>query len=774
VAQDAKLFGALVRCLSTSAGGIVPEHEERSGGRKRSMSFNTSDTTSTKLLKLNHSPIPAVRKVMNVGEHNPAQVQKNKPTFSVAVLAATVLYATFQHLDHWPAPLVKAYADDIFGPHLWVDDARCNLLVQNLALVHAEEEDSAGPTTPKAMIDAARVAEAYRNFVWPDENHSLAHTHRDVSPNNSIRRGSMSSTGSSVVMPPTTSTSSNGNGLETYSGDEEEGDGSSSSSGEEDELLVVTTESNTSKEVKKSKAKKSGGAKEHKTAVIHPTLYPVKQVNLNLLRVRQRFFGANVEFARYLISSSLHERLDLKSKQNSGLLQSLPTFTSIPKVRSLIASNLTKWLQSPALAGLARTLFSATVNNMKNADPPLPDDLSAIDSILAMRLKANQLNAHIENVTAIARRIPTASVARYIYSKLLKEELEVISGRSGSSELNNLKMIGAVHRAISSQVSYDAIASTLLMTFVEPLENGNATEDAGRRKRDRLITKLRRVLRSIASEFAPSFNGCQLIDSLFSLDVSSGTWSPRDEEDKARLMFQCITLSVAPYVKEKGDKDLSPGDVSELRQSLMSAKKMLLTWCCTDYGPRCSRRLRKRTGGRKGYDVAGAGVPDFRSALGSSTEEKIPSWLNTMRCLLFVEDANSDLMQHFVAPDGITGEDEPDWESEAARIRLCCDFGRDINDELFWIIMKSTTPAGGGLEPEMAIQLLENLLECCGKNRKGTLRVKDPMLVWELYNLVQYTPSERENGDTHSPIGKDASLSDGSSNGKSVSKEIPR
>jgi integrator complex subunit 1 len=58
----------------------------------------------------------------------------------------------------------------------------------------------------------------------------------------------------------------------------------------------------------------------------------------------------------------------------------------------MVAENLEKWLQSPALAGLARNLFASTVQNMKNIDPPLEADLRAVDSILDMRLKANQVS----------------------------------------------------------------------------------------------------------------------------------------------------------------------------------------------------------------------------------------------------------------------------------------------------------------------------------------------------------------------------------------------
>jgi integrator complex subunit 1 len=110
-----------------------------------------------------------------------------------------------------------------------------------------------------------------------------------------------------------------------------------------------------------------------------------------LSRIRQRYVGENLHRAHLSISSSLIGRLEQKSRQNSGLLQSLPSFTTIPAIRSMIAENLEHWLKSPALAGLARNLFSRTVNHMKNIDPPLDEDLKAIDSILKLKLKANQV-----------------------------------------------------------------------------------------------------------------------------------------------------------------------------------------------------------------------------------------------------------------------------------------------------------------------------------------------------------------------------------------------
>lgn len=376
--------------------------------RKRTHSLSdVPDSVPSKSLKLAHSP----------------QVSKktfsySRPQLNLKILAATILYISFEHFDHWPVPLVKAYANDSFGPRSWVDHPACQLLVQNLSLVHdVASTESQGASFQR---DARIVAKFYDRSVKSEPSNSSSQ-----SPVRKRNRGSLnlSSIGSQSAMnapnlgqprPRSLSLSSNDthistkptkeaapvaakSGKESDSGDEEvavstkvnkkaEADGSSSSSGEEDEVEVATQSQDVDKGKKTSPLAKDKGRK----ANFKPT-YPVVQQNLKFVRIRQRYFGDNLEAAYSAVHSSLNERLDVKTKQNSGLLQTLPKFTSIPPVRTLITANLEKWLQSPALAGLARSLFSRTVKMMKNLNPPLPADLAAIDNILSMRLKANQV-----------------------------------------------------------------------------------------------------------------------------------------------------------------------------------------------------------------------------------------------------------------------------------------------------------------------------------------------------------------------------------------------
>lgn len=397
--------------------------EARSGpshpvvSRKRSLSFSVdADRMANKNIKLTHSPVPGTRH----GHKVFMDAGKRKPSWNIQAMAAAVLYTSLQHLDHWPAPLMKAYADDCFGPRLWVDDPRCKLLVNNLALAHSAEHANAGDDL---LHDASKVANAYRQFeqLPPEENADDS----DAPFQPQSRRGSLgaSSTGSGHLYRTTSAESLtnsslvkpkpfvNKNGDDSDSGDEEEeclldsavgniakrsDDDDDSSSGEEDEEVVVTTKSNGNDKMDVDIENGISAAASSDNGVSPPAeaLYPIVQSNVDLTRVRQRFFGDNLAYAHESISGSLLERLDVKSKQNSGLLQSLPLFTAIPGVRYLIATSLEKWLQSPALAGLARTLFASTVNSMKNVDPPLEEDLNTIDCVLAMNLKANQVRLH--------------------------------------------------------------------------------------------------------------------------------------------------------------------------------------------------------------------------------------------------------------------------------------------------------------------------------------------------------------------------------------------
>jgi len=757
---------------------------------------------------------------------------------NVQVVAATILYLSFSHLDHWPVALVKAYAEDCFGPKLWVDDERCKLLVDNLRFVHnnnpnttSDNKEKGGETAQKncdddgdaamedasLLDDAALVAESYsklQEFIAEDEYASID----NVSPlqqqqsQQQQRRGSLSSAGSAGVGPISHSASvtslpratsrdesdsavakgkkkdndNNTNGDKSnkkkdkkkvatkasknkppkVKREDDDDGGSSSSSGEEDEEVIVTTKSagedptspkkagddNTNRPASPtaSNAGSETGTSESisSSLLLKRRLYPLEQQKLNLARVRRRYFGVNQQNAYDAISSSLSARLDMKAKQNSALLQSLHSFTSIPAVRSIVSGNLEKWLQSPGLSGLARTLFTSTVKQIENVDPPLPADMEAIQKILSMRLKANQLSAHIENITAIATTVPTGSVAQVIYHQLLSEILATLGRGANASASDHLKMAGAVYSVMPKNLSSDGIAASLLLMIGNSTSVDSASSEQNRRERRQLVKHLKHVLHLVAQQLGATFDVCTLLESLLSYNIKDESWNVHDEEDRARLVFQCILLLVPAPPKEAGRNlpkavrskvtTLSPADTDSLKSKLSAARKLVLSWFCSDYGPQVGPSANKQSA-----DVVGAGTPDYSSAIGGvDGNKRNPEWLTLAKCLLFMEDADSPQMQQFVRGANIQIDNDPTWYDEKYRIDRCCEYGCDFDDEMMWIILKAAALEDGGISSEMALTLIEHLFECCGVNRCGTLKVSDIMLAWELYSLVVYEPPE--------------------------------
>ena len=845
VVHNQTLFQALVSCLkstteciesssSTTSGGSHLNPTPTSGARKRNHSLDlshiVSDVIPNKSMKLSHGQSPHVgKRMINAAASAAASSSYHnaKPQMNIRQLAATILYTALEPLDHWPVPLVEAYAEDCFGIRSWVDDPVCKLLVENLSLVHSgdvkEQQETMSSDNVENKIefeaDALMVAEFYQSQKSKNKTvnnvvaSSLITSPYKISPKaDAKRRGSLCSsasndTGSVIPMAPSlsrqrsasfgsesvnsqpkpngssspkkrprispqTKKAKSKSGDESDSGDEEEialstslskpsedGDGSSSSSGEDEEVLMEERSIDGSEIAVEMSPKQDHGSTASDPPPPERLTYPVLQRKLKLSKVRQRYFGTNLEYAHLAVSEKLSERLEVKSKQNSGLLQCLPSFISIPNVRRLITANLEKWLQSPALSGLARSLFTITVNNMKNVDPPLEADLDTLDNVLSMRLKANQLNAHVENVTAIAARIPIAPVANHIYGHLLRNILVTMNSHE-SSFLDHLSMVHAVHDVLPDALRADGVASSLLGLLMKPPEAlSNLTNP-------QLIRRIRTLIQEISKKFGSSFDAYQVLKAMMSYQVDSEyPWTILDEENKARIMFQCATLLVdLVFVTDrlqpagKSIKFVGPTEeeVVSLKLKLRKARKLLLGWCCADYAPLCTSTAKQR---QKQDELVGAGPPNYSSILDGIGGDSIPDWLSIIRCVLFMEPAGSSKMHQFLAPDNFAIEGEPSWTEEAKRISCCCDYGADLDDEMVWLVLRRATKPFNGVPHETALLILEHMFDCCKKDRKPELLLQDSDILWKLYDLVEYIPSCLNNGGT---------MSDGSNGDRDV------
>jgi len=287
-------------------------------------------------------------------------------------------------------------------------------------------------------------------------------------------------------------------------------------------------------------------------------------------------------------------------------------------------------------------------------------------------------------------------------------------------------MIVAIHKVTEPHISYEALSAAMLMLLVH---SGTAGTSASQRpQRDYLVRKLRSFIRALSSLLGNLFGGSLLVDALLSFQVNSETWSYPEDEDKARLMFQCVTLTVAPFVS---DVPMTENDVLSIQTTLHTLRKQLLSWCCTEYGPSFSSKKQLKR------------IDYFHSGLGQLEEghqgKARPSWLIVMRCLLFLESPDSPNLKSFILPGEESKEDLSDWEQEILRVKVCFNFGGDVRNDLISIVLNSA-PKSKGIDAEMAIQILEHLLENFGRSKKALLTVNYPDIVWDMYSLVLYEP----------------------------------
>ena len=735
------------------------------GSRKRTSSMDGvvgEVHPPSKSMKLSHLPHMVKRSAVYTG----------RPQMNVKLLAATILFVAFEHLDHWPAVFVSAYSDDCFGPRAWVDETFCRCFVENLALVHSIDVSSDGDASMidvESNADALVVAEFYEICNYTTE--ALPVNGAGESPPN--KRGSLSSNGSgssnamrpaqrprsassdSVDMidqastPPTAIGSKTVDyGEESDSGEEEEvvalttsvplsvskDDGDSSSSGGDGEEVMMSAKSYSEDENGREGVSPASPVNEEPPK-LQPT-YPIEQRLLNFAQVRQRYFGVNLASAQREIARSLQRRLDLKSKQNSGLLQTLPLFAGVPEVRRLITANLEKWLQSPALAGLARNLFAHTVSLFRNADPPLPADLEAIDNILSMKLKANQLNAHVENITSIAKRIPTSAVANHVYDRLLQHILISLSSIDSSAN-DQLKMIHGVHGVFPHAMSSVGIAGAIMgLIYRKP---GVRDE----RSHDIFMNRICKILREVAYDLGSAYNGLEILRAIAEFRLPNSVERVQQREsDRARVLFQGVLLCVdSPEDLRKflghdiTTKTGSAEQLSSFRVVLSNARKILLKWFCEEYAGFCSP---SDDGENAQAGILGAGIPDYSSILDGVTKKAMSDWETTLRALIFLEPPESPCLQNFFSSSAASDNSSPDDIS--IRTRLCFEFGGDIDDEMIRIVLNAAVQSEKRIPPVIALGVLEHLFHGCNKDRKAMMALEDPSLLWELYQLVEYFP----------------------------------
>lgn len=593
-----------------------------------------------------HQPYP---RQASQSQHNGTTHDSNQ------VFAATVLFSVLQHIDHWPINLMRAFATDTFGQRNWVDNELCNDLVLNLEMSLNQDASDAASS---AFAD--EVESYFSSLTCSAESNGTG--------------SSMSNRAAALSQQRIPSAKE----VRTQSKQAAEAmDDDSSSSGEEE----VEVDS----------------PPQHRNTATIDLLNKLFQRSANSTRrVRSRYVGHNLDLAYEAISDALVERLSSKSKQNSRLLQALPMYLCIPRVRCLSSRHLDRWLQSPALAGLARNLLAQLTKTVSKADPPLPDDVEVIDNLLKMKLKTNQHSMHVENITMVAKRVPTAAVAKQVFLHSLigdmnnEEEFAINPGHE------QLEILRSVYSVLDSALAAESLASAVLeLTSISPQHLHS------------------RALRLVVSTLEDHFDAFLFTECIIKAKMGAST-SISSSTNNARLIFECAMLS-------RPD--------SKTKDKMLCLRKSILRWCMTDlacvYHKKISQEEEDNTYDGTGSVTKGPVVYDFSSYLDPTTIEKkgsIYKFMTLTQCLLFLIPVTSENLTAFIR------RDLDEYESEC--LNLCRQY-REVDNEMLEIVLKSQHTTAS-----TAISLIEGLILGCSNGQDFPISND---LIWKLYDLSKYT-----------------------------------
>lgn len=628
---NSALFAAIVSMLSppssTSSTGTNNPQQQQKIGRKRAPSEDLTHARKRQML----SPVP------NRGNTHHVPNEQDK-TSTTSVLAATILYTVFQHVDHWPVQLIKAFAEDSFGPRIWVDDERCSAIVANFEQSIKTRQDDA--KLSDATISAAEEAEKYfSSFVTQNATGS-----KNIAPSTSFQMKQPSAKEKRKLTA--------GSKMDTDT---------SSSSGEEEvlesEVLPCLSMTSTHDQ--------SHASTDLSLRVIFSSSSPSDEQI-----VRSRYVSCNVELMNEAISDAFEERLNSKSKQNSRLLQILPLFLQIPRVRVLSSRHLERWLQSPALAGLARTLFAELVKHVEKVDPPLFDDVEVVDNILKLKLKANQLATFVEHIAALVKTLP--SVAEQVFSHCIAQ------GDSHDSTKDKLHILKAVYVTLDRKTAAATLASSIVTLESEAIDLGSKQGDIISQYKD-----LHAHLCKVVDILEHSFDGFHFVKSI--IEAKLGTSSKiTTAQNSCRLIFLCATLVTRRY----GEDVIEDEELSQFRQNMLQLRKSIMKWCmndlCTVYHKRVKQEEERKCSDSQfehGAVVSGPGGADYSSGLyphsnlhSSDQRSSFYDLMSIMRCLMFLRGPSSTDMNFLLGESSDLGNNKS--------VEFCCKYGVDIDDEL--------------------------------------------------------------------------------------------
>lgn len=281
-------------------------------------------------------------------------------------------------------------------------------------------------------------------------------------------------------------------------------------------------------------------------------------------------------------------------------------------------------------------------------------------------------------------------------------------------------------------------------------------QECGELSRKAFLDRICRLLRAVAHDLGNAFNGLQLLRSMAEFHVpDSVEWVRQNECDRARLLFQCVLLCIdSPADLESkflcqsiSDDSGSKEQLRSFQVTLSTARKVVLHWLCEDF----ARFYEPTTDGTTSLNgIIGAGVADYSSILDGVTSRALSDWEKIVRALLFLEPPQSPCLQEFLSLD--TSCEKLLLDDLVVRVRLCFELGGNIDDEMIRIAVDAAIRGDKRTPPAISLGILEHLFHGCRKDRRAVISLKDPMLLWELYQLVEYTPCRELHRQTTSEL----------------------
>eukprot|EP00581_Thalassiosira_minuscula_P003929 CAMPEP_0183747604 /NCGR_PEP_ID=MMETSP0737-20130205/67347_1 /TAXON_ID=385413 /ORGANISM="Thalassiosira miniscula, Strain CCMP1093" /LENGTH=2129 /DNA_ID=CAMNT_0025983317 /DNA_START=37 /DNA_END=6424 /DNA_ORIENTATION=+ len=776
---DPSLFQCVISMLSHSpnvVGGTKPlvgatqnahlpgnSYQQKHGGRKRSPSEDVSaGLPSMARKKQMLSPTPKNRLHPNKpGGGDGSKVQQKISSKHIPVFAATILYSVFQHAEHWPVQIMKAFAEDSFGPRLWVDDERCKAFVSNLEIsLKMQEMDD--KIDQKSTASVAESVETY--FASLLARASLANKPAGTpAANNKVFNGA----------GPTPSSSSSQQQAKVLSTKEKRkqtkkssADTSSSSSSGEEEVLESETVSSSAISAPPQRSPSTGGAAAASASTLRLLFYTDSIIPNKKPTVRPRYHMQSRVLAFKVVSDAFQDRLNSKSKQNYRLLQILPTFLSIPRVRCVASQHLERWLQSPALAGPARNIFARVVQELRCVEPPLQADLELIGNILKLNLKANQLSMHVEHITMIAKRMPTLNVAQLIFTHCLKGEC---SSGSVSNALkptdDHLRILRSAYAVLDRKLAANALASSVSSLAADAFDSASNTSDINSQ-----LQNISWLLCAVVDALGKLYDGFHFVKAMIKYQSSGTSKTMISVDTTARLIFECTLLvtRTIPSLQTAFDTNASRNgnkkspiydydavdeeELARFRTSMLGLRKTILSWCATDF---CrvyyakvkqeEKAKRAETNYEQGAVKRGPGAPDWSSALGADSFSEVNDrspfhrMMTSIRCILFLSPKDLETFS-------ITASEEIERDGinvSVSVVNMVLMYGVDVDDEMMQIILSSSN-----VTPNTALSVIENLLLRCGSSSPATVNCNMDT-VWNMYKLAEYKPvfrSDYSNG----------------------------